>query len=261
MKIKLLVAGFLMAQGLTVCVAGSAESSSLASGVPPEQSGITGFWREDQAGPPGAPPTGRPPPPPGGPATLVRAAAMGHLQPWVQKRFDAFNAERAKGFELRTRGIACLPWALPGISLPGGATYVMDIVVSKTQVVFLYQLDHQSHIVYLNQSHPRNLTPTDFGHSVGHWEGDTLVIDSVGFNDRTDVYYGIAHTKALHIVERLRLVDGYLENRVTFDDPGAFTTPFSYIQAFLRTDPMQEYVCAQNNVDGNGPLPPPPVAH
>jgi hypothetical protein len=257
MKMKLLAAAVLATCHLAVPGAVFADSSPQASSVPVEHAALTGFWREDHAGPPGAPPTGRPATPPGGPATLVRAAAMGHLQPWVQKRFDAFNAERAKGFELRTRGIACLPWALPGIGLPGGATYVMDVAVSTTQVAFLYQLDHQSHIVYLDRAHPRDLLPSDFGNSVGHWEGDTLVVDSIGFNDRTDVYYGIAHTKALHIVERLRIVDGYLENRVTFDDPGAFTSPFSYIQAFLRTDPMQEYVCAQNNVDGNGPLPPP----
>jgi hypothetical protein len=248
MKMRPIAVAVLLACSLAVRVASSA---------PAEHKDLTGFWREDHAGPPGSAPTGRPATPPGGPATLVRAAAMGHLQPWVQKRFDAFNAERAKGLEVRTRGIACLPWALPGIGLPGGSTYVMDVVVSRSQVVFLYQLDHQSHIVYLDKAHPRDLVPTDFGNSVGHWEGNTLVVDSTGFNERTDVYYGIAHTKALHIVERLRLVDGYLENRVTFDDPGAFTSPFSYVQAFLRTDPMQEYVCAQNNVDGGGPLPPP----
>jgi hypothetical protein len=250
------IAAVLIACGLAVPVASLGNNGEAASRAPDAHADFSGFWREDHDAAPGAASAGRPPTPPGGPATQVRAAAMGHLQPWVQKRFDAFNAERAKGFEVRTRGIACLPWALPGIGLPGGATYVMDIVISKSQVVFLYQLDHQSHIVYLDRAHPRDLAATDFGNSVGHWEGDTLVVDSTGFNDRTDVYYGIAHTKALHIVERLRLVDGYLESRVTFDDPGAFTSPFSYVQAFLRTDPMQEYVCAQNNVDGNGPLPP-----
>lgn len=214
---------------------------------------LAGFWREDRAPPPGSPPTGRPPTPPGGPATLVRAAAMGHLQPWVEQRYATFNAMRAKGEELATRGISCLPWALPGIGLPGGASYGMDILVTPERVVVLYQLDHQFHIVHLGQSHPEPSRPSYFGHSVGHWEGDTLVVDSTGFNAKTDVYYGISHTEALHIVERLRVVDGFLENRVTFEDPGAFTSPFSYVQDFLHRDPMQEYVCAQNNVDGGGP--------
>jgi hypothetical protein len=235
--------------------AGPADSGAAAA-----HQEITGFWREDRGPPPGAPPTGRPPLPPGGPATLVRAAAIGHMQPWVEKRYNAFYAAREKGVEWATRGISCLPWALPGIGLPGGSSYSMDIVVSPTQVAFLAQLDHQSHIVYMNQDHPKDLKPSYFGHSVGHWEGDTLVVDSTGFNDKTDVYYGIAHTAALHIVERWHVVNGFLETHVTFEDPKAFTSPFSYVQDFQRRDPMQEYVCAQNNVDGNGPPPPPSAA-
>jgi hypothetical protein len=140
--------------------------------------------------------------------------------------------------------------------VPGGSTYSMDILVTPAQVVFLYQLDHQAHIVYMNQDHPKNLRPSNFGNSVGRWDGDTLVIDSTGFDDKTDVYYGIAHTSALHIVERLRLVSGYLESLVTYEDPKAFTSPFSYVQDFQRAEPFQEYVCAQNNVDDTGPAPP-----
>jgi hypothetical protein len=227
--------------------------ASAVSAAQPDYASFTGFWQEDRGPAPGAPPTGRPALPPGGPATLVRAAAIGHMQPWVQKRYDTFYAARARGEELATRGISCLPWALPGIGLPGGFSYVMDIVATPTQVVFLYQLDHQSHVIYMNQDHPKDLKPSDFGHSVGHWDGDTLVVDSIGFNGRTDVYYGISHTPALHIVERLRIVNGFLENRVSFDDPEAFTSPFSYVQDFQRARPLQEYVCAQNNMDGNGP--------
>jgi hypothetical protein len=236
----------------------AASDADPAAAATSRYAAFTGTWREDRAPKPGMPPTGRPATPPGGPATLVRAAALPYMQPWVAKRLEAFNAARVQGHELATRGISCLPWALPGIGLAGGSSYKMAIFATPTQVVFVNQLDHQSHVVYMDQEHPQDLQPSYFGHSVGHWDGDTLVVDSIGFNDKTDVYYGIAHTAALHIVERLRIVDGFLYTQVTFEDPKAFTAPFSYEQAFLRTEPLQEYVCAENNVDGDGPPPPAP---
>jgi len=137
---------------------------------------------------------------------------------------------------------------VPGIGIPGGMAYSMNIVATATEVAFMYELDHQSRIVYLDQQHPAALTPSYFGHSIGHWEGKTLVVDSIGFSDKTEIHDGIAHTPALHVVERLSINgNGRLEDQVTFDDPGAFKEPISFVDVFERAGPFQEYVCAENN--------------
>ncbi len=101
--------------------------------------------------------------------------------------------------------------------------------------------------------------------SVGHYEnGDTLVVDTIGQNDKTYVdNYQTPHTTQLHVIERFRLINGgrTIQVDVHVEDPGAFTTPWNAIQRYRRTDvePMQEMVCAENNTEYFGydvvPLP------
>ena len=124
----------------------------------------------------------------------------------------------------------------------------MNIIATPTEVVFLYELDHQARVVYLNQPHPAKLKSSHFGHSVGHWEGSTLVVDSIGFNDKTEIFDGIAHTAQLHVVERLSInAAGRLEDAVTFEDAGAFKEAIKFTDMFERGAAFQEYVCAENN--------------
>jgi len=99
--------------------------------------------------------------------------------------------------------------------------------------------------------HPADLHPTWMGHSVGTWDGDTLVVDSVGFNDRGWLDAGgRPQTERLHIVERFRRTDlGHLEVEITIDDPGAYTRPWK-VRRILQLAPgeeIQEYVCNENN--------------
>jgi len=107
--------------------------------------------------------------------------------------------------------------------------------------------------VYLNAQHSPNPKPSWFGESIGHYEnGDTLVIDTIGLNDRTFVdSFLTPHTTALHVIERYRIVDGgkALEADVQVEDPGAFTMPWNARQRYRRvTDaPMVEQACAENN--------------
>lgn len=178
----------------------------------------------------------------------VLAAAAGHLQPWVAARQQQYEAALAAGHLPLTNAIQCLPWAIPGLGIPGGPAYEMDIIATPTQVVFLYQLDHQARIVYLNLPHPKHPIPSYFGNSVGHWEGRVLVVDTIGFNDKTEITDGIAHTKALHVIERLQIDSrGYLEDHVTFEDPGAYKGSISYVDVLEHAQPFQEYVCAEDN--------------
>ena len=108
-----------------------------------------------------------------------------------------------------------------------------------------------------DRPHPpaETLTPTWLGHSVGHWEGETLVIDVVGFNEGSWIDMGgKPHTNKLHLVERFTRTDLYtLHYEATIDDPGAYTAPWKL--AFDVTwDPdgeIQEYICQENNRWGN----------
>jgi hypothetical protein len=101
--------------------------------------------------------------------------------------------------------------------------------------------------------HPVDPDPTWMGDSIGHWEGDTLVVDSVGYNDKTEIS-GYRHTEALHIVERFRRPDyNTLQYDATMDDPNVFAKPWTVSRVFqLRTDMTKadEFVC-ENNRDYN----------
>src|SRR6202049_82337 len=85
------------------------------------------------------------------------------------------------------------------------------MIQKRDSITFLYSFDHEVRHVRLNQSHPAQVTPSWYGDSVGHYEGDTLVIDTVGIkSDRPFAMidmYGTPHTQALHVVERYRLLD------------------------------------------------------
>jgi hypothetical protein len=97
--------------------------------------------------------------------------------------------------------------------------------------------------------HPADPDPTWMGDSIGHWEGDTLVVDSVGFNDKTEIS-GYKHTEALHIIERFRRPDyNTLQYEATLEDPNVFVEPWTVTRAFaLRPDlaKVDEFVCEHN---------------
>jgi hypothetical protein len=101
--------------------------------------------------------------------------------------------------------------------------------------------------IHTARAHPEKLEPTWLGDAVGHWEGDTLIVDTAGFNDRTWLNdRGAQHTDKLHLVERIRpILNGtYLEYKVTAEDPGALAKPYSYTRYFekLKTEVMDD-VC------------------
>ena len=96
-------------------------------------------------------------------------------------------------------------------------------------------------------------SPSWYGHSIGRWDGGTLVVDTVGFNDRFWFdFKGHPHTERLHVVERLtRTSADTLENRITIDDPGAYARPFTVTFTARRAAGMElmEYICNENNQD------------
>jgi hypothetical protein len=145
---------------------------------------------------------------------------------------------------------------LPGVPRITSMPMPFEIVQTSEKVIILYEAFHAFRIIPLNSQlkHPDDLVPTWMGDSVGRWEGDTLVVDVVGFNDKTWLGgQGTIHTEDMHVVERYRLnADGTLSYEATVDDPKALTKPWT-TGATLRTPPnnarVEEYECIENNQD------------
>jgi hypothetical protein len=130
----------------------------------------------------------------------------------------------------------------------------MQFMQTADMVHIIHQRDRQVRRVYLNRPHSQNPKPSWYGESVGHYEGDTLVIDTIGLNDKTVTdRNGTPHSEAMHVVERIRIAeDGRLEIRFTVSDPNTFNMPWTAVSRFTRNarqTQLEEEVCAENNYD------------
>ncbi len=173
------------------------------------------------------------------------------LKPWVIERMKKPNEDVRAGkvpFITRER---CWPTGVPGYSV---YTRVEPLYVVQTrkEVTLIIELDQQTRHIYLDAAHSRNLKPSWYGESVGHYEGDELVVDTIGLNDKSFVdNYRTPHTDQIHVVERFKLLDGgkTLQATVTVEDPGAFNGAWTGIQRWTRAAkrPMLEQICAENN--------------
>jgi hypothetical protein len=143
----------------------------------------------------------------------------------------------------------CLP-----AGIPRGSPYPWRIVQTPTHYFILYEGNiHSYRQIFMNAKHPDDPDPTWFGHSVGHWEAKTLVVDTVGFNDKFWFdYKGHPHTEKLHTIERYTRTDmGHMSIEVTIDDPGAYTKPFTTVgrATLMPGAELLEYICQENNQD------------
>jgi hypothetical protein len=172
------------------------------------------------------------------------------LKPWVAAAVRKNAEQGLAGIELETSLLHCRPDGVPGVLTRRDN---VSLLQTPAEVTIFYQLDHQVRHVYLNMPHSQHPAKTWYGESVGHFEGDTLVVDTVGLNDRTTLdNYNTPHSDALHVVERYHVVDGgrTLQVDFTVDDPGAFNTPWSGIAHYRRArGAYEEFICAENNTD------------
>jgi hypothetical protein len=167
-------------------------------------------------------------------------------QPWTQA---VAQDRRQNAFEPHTR---CKPSGGPRQFLtPYGVEFVE---LPDLQRLYIFDIGgpHTFRIVYMDgREHPKNFTPDYYGHNVGRWEGDTLVIDSVGYNEKFWFDRGThPHTEKLHMVERLTRVDmNTIRYEVTVDDPDAYTAPWSgqFSLRYVPGDELFEYVCQDDN--------------
>ena len=153
---------------------------------------------------------------------------------------------------------ACLPHGIPRLL---ASPYPIQIITTPDQMTWVHEVNRNQRYIYMNEEHPKNVKPTFLGHSVGHWEGDTLVIDTIGLNDKTRIdEEGITHSTQLHVVEHIRKIDvkgvPTLESLITITDPVMFTAPWTTKRLYKARPEVRlmEYVCEENNrnapVDG-----------
>jgi len=172
-------------------------------------------------------------PNPQDPEALPAAAAI------AKQRHENKGIENPSAF--------CLPSSTP----PIGPLLWKVVQTSKLLVLLFEDLPGYRQIYLDGRPHPKDLNPTWMGHSVGHWEGDTLVVDSVGYNNKS--WLGdYPHTEQLHVVERYTRRDlAHLDVQIIMEDPGTFLKPW-IVNATWNLAPgeeMMEYVCTENNRD------------
>ena len=175
------------------------------------------------------------------------------LLPWARE----LRAKREKSI-YEEPYIYCLPMSVPRVN-PYPWKFSMSYTSKGlTHIYVLHETgDAGAHrVVYMDgRKHPDDLFPTWWGHSIGRWEGDTLVIDTVGYNDKFwfDAL-GTPHTEKLHTIERYTRPNyGTLINEVTLDDPGAFSQSLhlKFTAKRIRSDlDLMEFICLEDNEYG-----------
>lgn len=190
------------------------------------------------------------------------------LQPWVREQLRARKEQILSGKPAFPTQASCWPAGVPHFLLyPVQPVY---FVQDPAEVLMIWQADHQVRHVYLGVKHSDHVKPSWYGESVGHYEGDALVVDTIGLNTETSVdNFETPHSPQLHVTERFHMIQNgdVLEVNVRVEDPGAFTMPWNAIQRYHRMEPgraenheafnpvsssdvagpMLEASCAENN--------------
>ena len=168
-------------------------------------------------------------------------------QDWAaQKVLEAFNR---RGIDDPT-GL-CLPAGIPRSVMLG--LFPQEFIQTPTQLVILYEYMSTYRVIPFATEHPDDWIPSYMGNSVARWDGDTLVIDIIGFNDKTWLAgTGTFHSDALHIVERYtRVSRDRIDYEVTMEDSNVLTKPWALSSSLMLREGtrLQEYTCAENNID------------
>jgi len=205
--------------------------------------------------------------PPAGPVPWLPDGTPDLSGYWFQPQSDQSKPDESKP-EVRPQQPDAFPWA-EAIRRERQASNMRDLPDSRCLPAFgfgpkyvhtpsiLVMLgstggDSPRQIFLDGREHPKEMNPTWLGHSVGHWEGDTLVVDTVGFNGLGWIYGGYPMTEALHVIERFRRIDlGHMETEMTMEDPPVLRKPWTQ-KRVLNLDPkedVEENVCIENEKD------------
>jgi hypothetical protein len=186
----------------------------------------------------------------GQPTYRIADLSNPNLKPWVKERMKKDNDEVLAGKIAFTARSSCMPAGVPGFMIYSRFDPIYFVQTPK-QVTMMFAGDAQVRRVYLDVPHSEHAQPSWYGESVGHYEGDTLVVDTVGQSTKSFVdNYRTPHTEKLHVVERWKLIDDgkTLEVNIRVTDPDTYNEPWSAIQRFRRVElPIREEACAENN--------------
>jgi len=147
--------------------------------------------------------------------------------------------------------VFCLPWGLPVDNL---VVEVVKFIQAPKELVAIYEVDNSYRQIYLDgRPLPKDMSPSWLGYSTGHWDGDTLVVETEGFNDRTWLdMMGHSHSESLHLTERYHRRDyGHMDVQMTFNDPVMYTHPFTikFTHALVPDSDILEAYCNENEKD------------
>ena len=177
-------------------------------------------------------------------AAGARSGGGPKLTPEFQAKMAANPPARGGG-----GGANCVPPGLPGIMTQ---PYPIEFLYNPGKIVIVIEAFMQFRHVYTDgRAHPEDPDPTYMGHSIGHWEGDTLVIDSVGFNDDIRIGGRYPHSDKMRIVERIRRVDkDWMQIETTTIDPEVLAEHITTTNWYKHLDDeIREYICLENNHD------------
>jgi len=224
-------------------------SGAAAAGNPPDLNGTWSVYPGRAKG--FAPPDPKLSAPP--PSPLL-------LKPKYAQPYEALRAKQResdqRGEPLANASTECIPNGMPTMMFP---IYPIEILQTRGQVTIIQEAMSQVRRIYVDQPQQKieEVPPGYFGHSVGHWEGDTLVVDTVGVKEEVLGYKDTPHSSQMRITERLRLVaPDILHDQITVEDPVTLEKPWTYTFAYRRNPGYQmlEYVCENNReyVDDKG---------
>ena len=174
------------------------------------------------------------------------------MTPWGKAKFDAARPSQGpngvKLSETNDRVYKCTPPGMPYIYIQ---LFPMQIIQTPKEVIELFEYDHIVRHIYIDgRKHPANVKPSYNGHSIGHWEGDTLVVDTIGLNGKNWLdRVGHPESAQMHILERIRRVDEKtLQVDMKFDDAKSYTRPWTaQIRFLLHPDwDILEHICEDN---------------
>jgi len=185
--------------------------------------------------------------------------------PWPAPEFTEWGAAQSKLLMTPATPDECSPYG-PVVYMGGGGFFPLEIARTTRGVVLLSEPASNPRRIYTDgRKHPEDLDPTWGGHSIGRWEGDTLIVDTVGSNGRgrplngylsgavsskVDTTPRLLVSDQLHLVERIRLVGGgeYLEDEITITDPKTYKRPFTVKHYWQRRPDLEplEYFCSDN---------------
>lgn len=174
-------------------------------------------------------------------------------KPWAEKVFRDRAADEARGVTRWDPTGACYGSGVPRIFTAG---YLTEIIQTRDRILWMYESQHVWRIIHMNARMPADLEHNIRGYSVGHWEGDTLVVETAGLSRVGQIdERGTVMTDHTRLVERIRRNGDLLENVFTIIDPTAYEAPWTSRRVFRYVGDQRplEYVCEENNRNVPGP--------